>query len=333
VPHGPKNILHVDRPVEMIAKLNNLDPVAVEKSIAESRAKLFEARQKRIRPGLDDKILCGWNGLMITALAKAAAVIEEPRYGEAAAKAARFLLKEMRHDGRLLASYGKGQARLKAYSTDYAFFIEGLLMLFEWSGELAWLTTAGELTDTMIEHYWDAAGGFYFTAADHEELLVRSRTAHDGAIPSGNSVMLANLQRLAILLDRQDLRDKAAEMIRVFGRPVAQTPFQHERLLCGIEAWHRGFEEIVIVGAADDPRTKDLLRTVYSVYLPNKIVARLDPAAETPQRMPLLDGKTQIDGRPAAYVCRNFACQRPVTGAEELRSQLLKALEPAAAAS
>jgi len=334
VPHGPKNILHVDRPVDLIAKLNSLDAAEVAKTIEESRRKLYEARQKRVRPGLDDKILCGWNGLMITALAKAAAVLDAPRYAEAAAKATDFILRAMRQDGRLLASYGKGQARLKAYSTDYAFFIEGLLTLFESSGDKRWLSAAGELTDTMIEHYWDTAGGgFFFTAADHEELLVRSKTANDGAIPSGNSVMLMNLQKLAILLDRQDLREKAGEIIRAFGSSVTRTPFQHERLLCGIEAWHQGFEEIAIVGAADDSGTKALLRAAYSLYLPNKVVARLGLAdQETPKYVPLLAGKTLIDGKPTAYVCRNFACQRPTTDPEELREQLQQAVKSSATA-
>jgi uncharacterized protein YyaL (SSP411 family) len=334
VPHGPKNILHVDRPVEIIARLNHLDAAGVAKTIEDGRRKMYEARQKRSRPGLDDKILCGWNGLMITALAKAAAVLDEPRYTEAAGQAAGFILGAMRRDGRLLASYGKGQARLKAYSTDYAFFIEGLLALFESSGDARWLKAAGELTDTMIEHYWDAArGGFFFTAADHEELLVRSKNANDGAIPSGNSVMLMNLQKLAILLDRRDLRDKAGEIIRAFGGSVARTPFQHERLLCGIEAWHQGFEEIAIVGAAGDDATKVLLRTVYGVYAPNKVVARLDPADhETPRHVPLLAGKTQLDARPAAYVCRNFTCQKPTTDPDELRVQLRKAVTSSATA-
>jgi hypothetical protein len=205
--------------------------------------------------------------------------------------------------------------------------VEGLLALFESNGDRRWLTTAGELTDTMIEHYWDAAGGgFFFTAADHEELLVRSKTVNDGAIPSGNSVMLLNLQKLAILLGRQDLREKAAEIIGAFGGSVTRTPFQHERLLCGIEAWHQGFEEIAIVGAPGDPGTQALLRAVYGLYVPNKVVARLDPGdGETPKDVPLLAEKTLIDGRPAAYVCRNFACQRPTTDPEELRAQLQKA--------
>jgi uncharacterized protein len=333
VPHGPKNILHVDRPAEIIAKLNNFDAAKVAKTIDESRRKLYEARAQRVRPGLDDKILCGWNGLMISALAKAAAVLDERRYAEAAAKAAEFILGAMRQQGRLLASYGKGQARLKAYSTDYAFFIEGLLALFESSGDTRWLTAAGELTDTMVEHYWDSAGGgFFFTAADHEELLVRSKTANDGAIPSGNSVMLMNLQKLAILLDRQGLREKAAEIIRAFGGSVTRSPFQHERLLCGIEAWHRGFQEIAIVGAADDAGTTALLRAVYDLYLPNKVIARLDPTAAGTTALPLLADKVQVNGKPTAYVCRNFACRKPTTDPTELRAQLQNAAKAGAIA-
>ena len=325
VPHGPKNIPHVARAADVIAKLENLDPAEVEKTIADGRRKLFEARLERVRPGLDDKILTGWNGLMINALAKGAAVLGEPGYGEAAARAANFILSEMRKDGRLFATYGKGKARLKAYITDYAFLIEGLLGLHEWSGGLRWLDEARQLTEVAIEYYWDDPdGGFFFTASDHEELIVRSKTVQDGAIPSGNSVMLLNLQRLGILLDRAVYREKAERIIRVFaGAGTMRSPFQHERLLAGIDAWHAGFEEIAIVGAADDAATHALLRAVYEQYLPNKVVAQLDPAdEETPKKVPLLANRPLVEGRPAAYVCRNFTCQQPVTDPEELARQL-----------
>jgi hypothetical protein len=261
---------------------------------------------------------------MITALAKGAAVLEEASYGEAAAQAADFILREMRQDGRLLATYGKGRARLTGYITDYAFLIEGLLYLYEWSGDLHWLEEAGRLADTAIEFYWDKEdGGFFFTASDHEQLIVRSKTAHDGAIPSGNSVMLMNLQRLSILLGRAELREKAERIIQVFGGGIARAAFQHERFLCGIEAWHEGLEEIAIIGAASDPATRDLLRAVHRGYSPNKVVAQLDPADnETPKRVPLLAGRPQLDGKPTAYVCRNFTCRKPVNDPEELARQL-----------
>ena len=233
----------------------------------------------------------------------------------------------MLRDRRLLATYGKGRARLKAYITDYAFLIEGLLALYEWSGELRWVDAAEQLLDTAVEYYWDeAGGGFFFTASDHEELIVRTKTATDGAIPSGNSVMLGNLQKLSILLDRGTLRQKAEQIIRVFaGGEAMRSPFQHERLLSGVEAWHQGFEEIAIVGSRGDSGTKELLRAVYQTYLPNKIVARLDPGnSEAPKRIPLLANRPQIDGKPSAYVCRNFTCQKPTANPRELREQLRK---------
>ena len=132
-----------------------------------------------------------------------------------------------------------------------------------------------------------------------------------------------NLQRLAILLDRADLREKAKTIIEVFAAGLARSPFQHERFLCGIEAWHEGFEEIAVVGAADAPETRNLLRAIYGLYLPNKVVARLDPAdKETPTRVALLAQKTIIDGKATAYVCRSFTCSQPTTDPAELSEQL-----------
>ena len=327
VPHGAKNILHVSRPIEAMAKLEKMSEEEISRAIDDGRKRLFEVREKRVRPGLDDKVLAGWNGLMITALAKGAAVLDEPRYGEAAARAAEFVLAAMVKDGRLLATYGRGKARLMAYITDYAFLIEGLLGLYEWSGDARWLDQAARLTDTAIEFYGDEAGGaFYFTASDHEDLLVRSKTATDGAIPSGNSVMLMNLQKLAVLLDRKEYRERAEKIIAAFAPSAERMPFQHERFLAGVGAWHDGFQEIAVVGAPDDPGTRELLRTVHESYLPNKIVAQLAPDdAETPKRIPLLAGRGLMDGVAAAYVCRDYVCQRPVTHSEELRGQLLGA--------
>src|SRR5262249_12187616 len=213
VPHGPKSILQVVRAVEVIARLEGVDAGELEARFAAMRQRMFEARTKRTRPGLDDKILTGWNGLMIAALAKGAAVLEEERYGKAAARAADFVLEAMVEEGRLLATYGKGKARLKGYISDYAFLIEGLLGLFEWSGAWRWLEHAARLADVAIQYYWDSGeGGFFFTASDHEELIHRSKASTDSAIPSGNSVMLSNLERLAVLLGRNDLREKAGEI-------------------------------------------------------------------------------------------------------------------------
>jgi len=320
VPLGPKNILQIVRPVETIARLNHLEPADLEERFAAMRATMLEARAKRVRPGLDDKILTGWNGLMIGALAKGAAVLDESRYGEAAEQAADFVLSRLLKNGRLLATYGKGQSRLMAYVTDYAFLVEGLLALYEWSGKWKWLDQARQLMDTAIEYYWDPQeGGFFFTASDHEQLIHRSKIATDSAIPSGNSVMLMNLQRLAVLLGRNDLREKAGEMVRLLSPVIEKQPFAHDRLLAGVEAWHEGFAEIVILGPAGDQRTSALLRAVYSGYLPDKIVVQ---AESSDPRIPLLESRNMIGGIPTAYVCRNYTCRQPVTSPDDLAAQL-----------
>jgi len=325
VPAGPKNILQMSRPVEVIARLNGLDAGELQARLEGLRLKMRLAREKRPRPALDDKILCGWNGLLIGSLAKAAAVLageaQSAGYAASARRCADFLLSRMRDgDGRLLATFGKGRARLKAYLTDYAFLIEGLLALFELDGQWRWLEQADRLMKIAIEYYWDSLdGGFYFTASDHEELIHRSKAATDNAIPSGNSVMLFNLQRLAVLLNRQDLRDKASQIVRLYTAAVEKNFFAFDRMLAGIHAWHEGFTEIAIVGPAADPRTQQLLRTVYSGYLPNKVVVR-GPGAD--ERLPLLTAREMVDGGPTAYVCRGYACQKPATSPEELASQL-----------
>jgi uncharacterized protein len=331
VPEGAKNILRILKPLEDAARSHGMEPAELERRLAAAREKLFAEREKWTHPGLDDKILAAWNGLMIASLAKGAAVLPDAedfaRYRDAAASAAEFVLTRMQREGRLLRSWRNGQAKLMAYIDDYAFLIEGLIGLYEITGELRWLAEAERLTETAIRYYWDESdGGFFFTASDHEQLILRSKAAIDNAIPSGNSVMAMSLLRLHLLLNRTDLRDKAAAILNLFGATAAQNPFAHERLLSAIAAWHEGFQEIAIVGPLSDPRTQELIRTVYSTYLPNKIVVLLDPAspdaAEIARRVPLLAGKTMVDGKPTAYVCRNYTCQAPVTDAQALLEQL-----------
>jgi len=329
VPRGPKNILRILRPLEEVAQKFHLEPQEIEKRLA-ARAKLFEVRERRAHPGLDDKILAAWNGLMIASLAKGYAVLDDPRYLDAGARAADFVLRNMQNDGRLLRSYRNGQARLMAYIDDYAFFIEGLIALYEATGSLRWLDAAERLTGAAIQHYWDERdGGFFFTASDHEALIVRSKLSNDSAIPSGNSVMVMNCLRLDDLLGRHtslgDLREKTAALLTLFSGAVRQSPFGHERFLSGLEAWHDGFQEIAIVGPPSDRRTQDLLRAARASFLPNKVLALLDPLSpEAPAiraRVPLLADK-EWNGTPTAYVCRNYTCQPPTSDPQALRKLL-----------
>ncbi|MDO8630396.1 MAG: thioredoxin domain-containing protein, partial [Phycisphaerales bacterium] len=246
-PPGPKNILHVSKPPTVFAKMHNMEVGELKEKIKGWRAKLAAARAQRTPPALDDKVLTDWNGLMIASLAKGARVLDEPKYAEAAAKAAEFILANMQKDGRLLRTYRKGEARLTATLSDYAFFIEGLLNLYEATFGRKWLDEAERLADVSIRYYYDDRdGGFFFTASDGEKLLARSKQSQDNAIPSGNSVHAMNLLRLAILFDRKDLREKAESVLRAFAQQASESPGAYERLDCAADFYHDRVKEIAI---------------------------------------------------------------------------------------
>ena len=184
---------------------------------------------------------------------------------------------------------------------------------------MPYLLAAQSLADSLIKYYWDQDGnGFFFTASDHEELIMRSKSAQDGATPSANSTMALSLQKLAVLLDRTDLRDKAGRILQAFVDPSARNVLQRERMLCALDAWHRGLDEIAIVGPPSDERTRALIAKVHAAYRPNKVVAQAAVGESRAASLPLLAGRGLVDGKPAAYVCRNYACERPVTEPEQL---------------
>ena len=321
-PEGPKNILNIKVDADDFAKAHDLDPKAFREKLATWRTAMLAERAKRVPPGLDDKILTGWNGLMIASLAKGARVLNEPKYAQAAAKAADFVLKDLRKEGRLLRTHRAGESRLMGYLSDYAFFIDGLLNLYEATFEDRWLVEAVTLNDVLIEHYLDRTGGaFYFTANDAEALIARTKNPRDGAIPSGNSIEAMNLLRLANLLDRKDYREHAEGIFRAFKKTVESSPGQFERLLCAVDFYHDKTQQIAIIGPRDDAATQALVRTAFASYLPNKVVAwaASEPAADA---IALLRGKKPIDGKPAAYICEQYRCKRPCTAPEAMRGQL-----------
>jgi len=322
-PPGPKNILHVSKPPEAFARIHDLNVDDLNRRLRAWRETLRAVREKRTSPGLDDKVLTGWNGLMIASLAKGAAVLNEPKYATAAAKAADFILRKMRTpDGRLLRSFRKGEARLMGYLEDYAFFIEGLLNLYEATFEQRWVDEAVKLTDLSIQYYHDdIGGGFFLSASDAESLLARSKHPHDGAIPSGNSVHAMNLLRLAVLFDRKDYRSKAEGVFRAFGASAADSPGAYERLNCAADFYHDHVKEIAIIGNLKSPETQALLRAVYDRYVPNKVVVHApDKVSDT--NMPLLKAKGLKNGQPTAFVCEHYTCQEPTNSPVDLAKQL-----------
>jgi len=321
-PAGPKNILHISKTPEAFARIHGLEVADFSRRLGEWRKTLLAARSKREAPGLDDKVLTAWNGLMIASLAKGARVLDEPRFAATAAKAADFILANLRKDGRLLRTYRQGRARLVGYLDDYAFFVQGLLNLYEATFERRWLDEAVALTDASVRYYYDDKdGAFFFTAADGEKLVARSKNPHDGAIPAGNSIQAMNLLRLAAIYDRKDYQAKAESIFRAIGGQAADSPGAYETLLCAADFYHDRVKEIAIIGDAASPGTEALIRTVYDRYLPNKVVVHAaDKGLDA--GMPLLKGKTRMHGQSTAYVCERYNCKLPVTSPQALARQL-----------
>ncbi|MEW6637598.1 MAG: thioredoxin domain-containing protein [Actinomycetota bacterium] len=319
-----KNILHVQRDPEIVAAEFGLSPEELHERIEGMRRRLFESRERRVRPGRDDKILASWNGLMLRSLAFASRVLDRADYREAAERNAAFLLEKMRSGGRLRRSYKDGRARVGGYLEDYAAVADGLLALYEATFETRWLEAASELCEAMNELFWDGDRGlFYDTPSDHERLVTRPRDVYDSAAPSGNSLATDVLLRLALLLDRDDWRARAEAVLEDLSGGMEKLPGGFGRLLCALDFHLSRPKEVAIVGEPGAPDTEALVRTVYGLYLPNKVVAgRAPDDEEATGLIPLLADRPPLDGRATAYVCEGYACQAPTTDPEELARQL-----------
>ncbi len=319
-----KNILNVPRPPEVVADEFGLAPEELWGRIVGIREKLFAVREGRVRPGRDEKVLAAWNGLMLHAFALAARVTGREDYREAARRNAAFLLDRMKEDGRLHRSHKDGRARFNGYLEDYAMVADGLVALYEATFETRWLVEADLLCEAMNELFWDdGKRAFYDTPADHERLVTRPREVYDNATPSGNSVAVEVMLKLALFLDRNDYRERAEEVLEEMGGGMEKIPSAFGRLLAALDFSASGTREVAIIGEPEAPGTKALLGLVYARYLPNKVLAgRAEDDAESAGLIPLLAQRPTRDGKPTAYVCEGYACQAPTTDPEELGRQL-----------
>ena len=319
-----KNILNVSRPPEAVASEFGMSETDLWSRITEIRTRLFEAREKRIRPARDEKMLAAWNGLMLHSFALAARVTGREDYREAARKNAAFLLEKLREDGRLRRSYKDGRARFNGYLEDYAMVADGLVALFGATFEERWLSAAGELCDAMNELFWEGdRGTFYDTPADHESLVTRPRDVYDNAAPSGTSVAAEVLLRLSLLLDRDDYRVRAESVLKSLGGGMEKVPGAFGRLLAALDFHLSRPKEVAVVGDPGSKDTKALLDVVFGSYLPNKVVAGRAPDGDTAPTIPLLTDRPMREGRATAYVCEGYACQSPTTEPGELARQLV----------
>jgi len=285
--------------------------------LATARAALLTARATRVRPGLDDKRLASWNALAISALAEAGAVLGRDDYLDAARAGAEFVDGSLRDaDGHLLRTYKDGDARLNAYLEDHAFLLEALLTLYEASFETRWFEGARQLADDLVARFGDPErGGFFSTSADHEELIVRRKEVGDHPIPSGNSAAALGLLRLAALTGERSYERQAEGVFALFSQPALSHPDSFAHLLRALDFHLSLTREVALVGDGID----ELVAVVRAEYRPHLVAAAGPEGSEEP---PLLSGRTEVDGRPAAYVCESFSCKLPVTDPAALEREL-----------
>ncbi len=317
-----KNILHVTRSVDEAARMLGIDADEAQAALAGARERLYAARAQRVWPGRDDKAITAWNALALRAFAEAASALGRDDYRAAACKNADFLLATMLRDGRLLRTWRNGQAKIDAYLEDYAALANALLSVYELTGEPRYFAAARHLGDDMLRRFWDEpTQAFFDTAADHERLIGRPRELSDNATPSGSSQACEALLRLAALTGDAGYREHAARALLPLIPHMLRSPSGFGRALSALDDLIGPFYEVALVGAADDARLLALRAEVNAHYQPRMALAWGAPSAAQPE-VPLLAERGLVGGAPAAYVCQDFVCQRPVTTPEELHALL-----------
>ena len=321
-----KNILNIPNPPEAIAKMSGMDMGEFEALRQKSKEKLFLERQKRVRPGLDDKIITSWNGLMISSFALGYGITKDERYREAAEKSARFILDNLRDDGLLKRTYRNGESKINAYLEDYAFLGAALIDLYETTFDIHWLSETTKLNDAMINRFWDKEeGGFFNTDDEDESLITRVKNAYDGAIPSGTSIACMNLLRLAKLTGDADLYQKAESVFQLYRENASSLPTGFPQMLSALDFYLAQPKEIAIVGDEEDSKTQEFLAAIYGQFTPNKVVALLEPGKdgdEVEELIPLLKGKSMLTGETTVYICQDYTCKAPTTDVSELKKAL-----------
>ena len=323
-----RNIPHLTESGTAAAGTLNMTQEDLEQRLLKIRARLFNARENRVHPLKDDKVLADWNGLMAAALASAGRVFDEPEWIRAAERATGFVLDEMRTSkGRMIHRYRDGEASVPAFLDDYVFMTTAMLELYDATFDPKYLEQALDLQQQTLELFWDKIrGGFFFTAADNEELLIRQKEVYDGAIPSGNSMAADNFVRLALLTGDNDHLQKADHIFTAFAGEAGRLPSAHCQLMSALQRGLGPSLEVVIAGDRDAVDTTALIATVREMYLPNAAILLVppgQPGAAIRKLAPFAEGYLPVKGAAAAYVCQDFTCQLPTTDPKKL-AELLK---------
>jgi uncharacterized protein YyaL (SSP411 family) len=321
------NIAHVAQPLPIFAQREKMDTDELEVTLKQAREKLFRVREKRVHPLKDDKILTSWNGLMIAALAKGSQALGDSTYAPSACRAADFFLEKMRTpSGGLHRRYRHGHIAYPGFLDDYAYFVWGLLELYEATFEIRYLEEAFRLNRIMIDLFGDTEkGGFYFTGKENEMLIARPKEGYDGAVPSGNSVAALNLIRLAHLTGDIELEKRADRLLRFLSSSVAEHPMAYSQFLISVDFMLGPSQEIVIAGDLNDPITREMAALIRRTFLPNKILL-LHPSGEAGKKVsalsPSVAHMNPINGKPAVYLCSGYACKTPLADVAALRTAL-----------
>jgi len=320
-----RNVLWTPRQPDGWEERFGLGTEALLAAVEARRERLFQERSSRVRPATDDKVLASWNGLAIQAFAETGRALDEPRYVRAAEAAAGFVLSEMRReDGRLLRAWRQGRTSGPGYADDHAMMAAACLTLYETTFDLRWIREARALADDLIRLFHDPdRGGFFQTGSDAEGLVIRPKELFDNAVPSGNSVAAEVLQRLAHLTGDAELERIGVSALRVTRDLMLRAPSAFGHALSAVDLYLGPAKEVAVVGEVSDAETKALVREVWDRFLPNAVLAAGPPGdGEIAAAVPLLADRPLVDGKPAAYVCERFTCQRPVVDPADLAAQL-----------
>ena len=314
-----ENILNIKYSRKEAADHLNITVDELEHAVSRGIDVMFKEREKRIKPFRDEKVLTAWNGLMLAAFADAASVLGNGEYLEIARQNAGFISDNLQDRGRLLRTWKDGRAKLNGYIEDYANVADGLIELYQASGEVKYIVEARRLADLMITEFWDDEnGGFYFTSNDHEELIVRNKDFYDNATPSGNSVAADVLLKLSKFTGEDKYERFAVSVLRLAASQARRHPQGFGRALSAIEFYLSSTKEIVVIG----PARNDLEREVRAAYRPNAIYVRSGDPSQDEVHIPILKDRTILDGKATAYVCEQFVCKRPVNNVADLIVQL-----------
>lgn len=323
--HG-KNILNIITSIEELSNKHDIGINELEEILSRGLETLFTYRQKRIRPNQDDKIITGWNGLMISSLAFGGIVLGEPKYIHAAEKAAEFVLSTLQVNGRLGRYYRNGKVTGSGVLNDYAFLIAGLIDLYEADSDIKWLYEAKILAQKMIELFGDEnKGGFYLTADDSKDFITRTKPAYDSAIPGGNSMAALCLLKLGCLTMNHEFTEQAHKILDAYSGQFENYPVSLCVMLSALDFLIGPTQEIVIAGDSDKEQTRRMTNMIHSIYLPNSIILYNgnDDDRRIDDIVPFIKNKIAIDGQPTVYVCRDYVCNKPVNDKSDLEKLLL----------